>query len=469
MAIRARIQNSSDWQTGACYTGSTIYDHDDLVFTVQNPPSSFTCGVYNADFQAPVCYGDGWCGTCNLVPCRGTINDRAESPAGFFQCPTGTFPGRRYLTTLRCSGGPDWYILRYTFRLDNVEGWHAVRVVEGYCASGGVPCAPATSICPSEYTRRDADDFVFYVKAKPPSSLPVCAVYDNTTSDGDPAYLTPKCPAGATMCSTCDLIKSRDNIAGGAEPNQPNNLFGACADGTAGTYLMDESIERIEIRDLSGSGTFQPGASVEVNVLVYCYPPEAYFDYLEILYSPDADSPTFTKVATSTCSSGGGYYLHGVTITLGNRVGRHVIRAIFRYGAFAAGTTCASVNDGAGSAGSQNYGDTDDLVFLVGVPAAPSNFNAEGVSPDSLTLSWSDVQGEDNYELRWTDTFTTDFSRWQVLKSPVDPNTTWYVDRPLPEGTYRCYAIRACNGNGCSDFVWDCATIPIFECKLCRF
>jgi hypothetical protein len=95
MAIRARIQNSGAQDRYSCCKrhrllilreGSTIYDHDDLVFTVQNPPSSFRCGVYNSSFQAPVCYGDGWCGTCNTVPCRDTVNDAAESPTGFFQC-----------------------------------------------------------------------------------------------------------------------------------------------------------------------------------------------------------------------------------------------------------------------------------------------------------------------------------------------------------------------------------------------
>jgi hypothetical protein len=549
MVVRARIQNSGNVQNTACYTASTVYDHDDLIFTVQEPayPLGFTCGVYDSNFKAPVCYGDGWCGTCNLVPCRDTINDAAESPAGFFQCPNGTFPGSgtepnqpntlfsqcsdgtginagtldeqvrrinirslapsgkfeggelvevsvlvpcklyrqgqtlytgdqvilaygsgvtyspspitnwRYLDTMLCGEDdtPRWYVLRRTFRLDNVEGWHAIRAVQIWCPG----CSPVTGdICPASGNPnfRDADDFVFYVKAKPPSSLPVCAVYDNTTSDGDPAYKTPKCPAGADSCSTCDLIKSRDNISSGAapEPNQPNTLFGSCADGGSGRYLIEESIERIEIKDLSGSGTFQPGASVEVNVLVYCFTGGPYSDTVEILYSPNADSPTFTKVATSTCSSGGGYYLHGVTITLGNRVGRHVIRAIFGRVSFAASTTCASVND-------PNYGDTDDLVFLVGVPAAPSNFNAEGVSPDSITLSWSDVQGETQYELRWTDTFNPDFSKWNSHPaSPLSADTTWYVDRPLPEGTQRCYAIRATNANGSSDFVWDCATIP---------
>jgi hypothetical protein len=63
-----------------------IEDNDDLVFTVQNPPSSFVCGVYDSNFKAPVCYGDGWCGTCNSVPCRDTTGDSAESPAGFYNC-----------------------------------------------------------------------------------------------------------------------------------------------------------------------------------------------------------------------------------------------------------------------------------------------------------------------------------------------------------------------------------------------
>jgi hypothetical protein len=542
MAIRARIQNSNAWQTGACYTGSTIYDHDDLVFTVQNPPSSFRCGVYNSSFQAPVCYGDGWCGTCNLVPCRDTVNDAAESPTGFFQCTNGgrepnqpntlfssnpslrcldtdqNDPGQldeqirrinikslatsgkfeggeyvevsmlvacypnedqiiiaygsgvtysptpvtnwRYITTIYCpqSGNQRyWHNLSYTLKLDNVEGWHAVRVVLGWCEG----CSSTqTGICPSFFSSRpyrDADDFVFYVKAKPPSSLPVCAAYDNTTADGDPQYRAPKCPAGASICSTCDLVKSRDGLSGTSESGQPNTLFGLCADDGPATpgYLQTESIERIEIRDLSGSGTFQPGQPVEVSVLVYCDPtyPNYLNDYLIILYSSNADSPTFTRVLTATCTTAG-YNLIRTNITLANVVGRHVIRAMFQQGAFSAGEICAG-------GGSGQDGDTDDLVFIVGVPQAPSDFNAEGVAPDAITLSWSDVQGETRYELRWTDTYNPDFSTWiNHPASPFPANTTWYVDRPLPEGTYRCYALRACNSNGCSNFVWDCATVP---------
>jgi hypothetical protein len=543
MAIRARIQNSNAWQTGACYTSGAagaIYDHDDLVFTVQNPPSSFTCGVYNSSFQAPVCYGDGWCGTCNTVPCRDTVNETAESPTGFFQCANGgnepnqpntlfssnpslqcldtnqndpssldeqirrinikslatsgkfeggeyvevsmlvaCFPGDdqiiiaygsgvtysptpvtnwRYITTIYCPQGGTlryWHNLSYTLKLDNVEGWHAVRAVLGYCPG----CPTQTGICPSSMTYRDADDFVFYVKAKPPSSLPVCATYDNTTADGDPAYNTPKCPAGASMCSTCDLVKSRDSISGTAEPNQPNTLSTApaCSDDgpTTAQYLQTESIDRIEIKDLSGLGTFQPGLTVEVSVLVYCDPtyPNYLNDYLIILYSSNADSPTFTRVLTATCTTSG-YNLIKTNITLANVVGKHVVRAMFKQGAFGSTDTCAG-------GAVLDDGDTDDLVFWVGVPQAPQNFKAQGVSPDAITLSWSDVQGETQYQLRWTDTYNPDYSKWiNHPASPFPANTTWYVDRPLPEGTYRCYALRACNGNGCSNFVWDCATVP---------
>ena len=36
-----------------------------------------------------MCYGDGWCGTCETVPCRDTVDDTAESPTGFFYCTNG--------------------------------------------------------------------------------------------------------------------------------------------------------------------------------------------------------------------------------------------------------------------------------------------------------------------------------------------------------------------------------------------
>jgi hypothetical protein len=509
---------------------TTIEDNDDLVFTVQNPPSSFSCGAYDSNFQAPVCYGDGWCGTCNAVPCRDSTADSAESPSGFYNCggnepnqpntlfsqcqdtsentpnqldeqirrinikslaPSGKFEGGelvevsllvacrsddqiviayasgvtysptqlanwRYVTTIYCpSGAPVtyWYNLHYTLRLDNVEGWHAVRAVLGRCPG----CATQTSICPS-MTYQDADDFVFYVKAKPPSSLPVCAVYDSY-------YKTPKCPQGASACSTCELIKSRDSISGTAEQNQPNTLSSACSDDgpTSAQYLQTESIERIEIKDLSGSGTFQPGGQVEVSVLVYCDPvyPNYLTDYLVLLYSSNANSPTFTRVLTATCTSAG-YNLFRTNITLANVAGKHVVRAIFKQGAISSTDTCAGglvLDDG----------DTDDLVFDVGVVQAPPNFKLEGIAPDSITLNWSDVAGETRYEIRWTDTYTPDYSKWQVISDNYSANSTWYLDSGLSGGEERCYAIRACNASVCSDFVWDCTMVPTESARCAVF
>jgi hypothetical protein len=156
---------------------------------------------------------------------------------------------------------------------------------------------------------------------------------------------------------------------------------------------------------LSGTGTFQPGQPIEVSVLVYCDPvhPNYLNDYLVLLYSPNAYSPTFTRVLTATCTTSGFNLLIRTTITLANVVGRHVIRAMFKQGAFGSTDTCAG-------GAVLDDGDTDDLVFIVGVPQAPQNFNAEGVAPDSITLSWYDVQGEDYYELRWTDTYNPDYS-----------------------------------------------------------
>jgi hypothetical protein len=537
--IRVRKYTSPEPTTSVGAEETTIEDNDDLVFTVQNPPSSFTCGIYDLNFQAPVCYGDGWCGTCNSVPCRDSTADSAESPAGFYNCggnepnqpntlfsqcqdtsentagsldeqirrinikslaPSGKFEGGelveaslllacrsddqiviayasgvtysptqlanwRYLTTISCPYAAPvtyWYNLHYTLRLDNVEGWHAVRAVLGRCPG----CATQTGICPS-MTYRDADDFVFYVKSKAPSSLPVCATYDNTTADGDAAYNAPKCPAGASACSTCDLVKSRDSISGTAEPNQPNTLSTApaCSDDgpTSAQYLQTESIERIEIKDLSGSGAFQPGQPVEVSVLVYCDPvyPNYLTDYLVLLYSSNADSPTFTRVLTATCTSAG-YNLFRTKITLANVAGKHVVRAIFKQGAISSTDTCAG-------GAVLDDGDTDDLVFEVGVVQAPPNFKLEGIAPDSITLNWSDVAGETRYEIRWTDTYTPDYSKWQVISDNYSANTTWYLDSGLTGGEERCYAIRACNGSVCSDFVWDCTMVPTESARCAVF
>ena len=525
MAIRARIQNSGSWRDLPCYTSSSVYDHDDLVFTVQNPPSSFTCGVYDPNFQAPVCYGDGWCGTCELVPCRDNVNDYAESPTEFFQCPnggnetnqpntlfsgcadandndpnlldeqirrinirslspSGKFEGGqsvevsmlvsctagtqivlayasgitftpyqsanwRYLTTILCPTSPlnqrTWNVIDYTFRLDNVEGFHAVRGVIFRCQGCS---AVVGNVCPN-YNYRDADDLVFLVKPSSPSNLPPCAVFDNATDDGDPAYRTPKCRAGVGECSTCNLIVGRYT----SEPNYSNTLAttSSCSD-QSGTY--DVWIDRLDIKSNSNEGTFSPGSTAEVNILINC-PSSASIHYsriyLALLYTSDANLPSWQRVLTSAACTTAGKQLFKTFLNLDSNPGNHAIRAMVQFDGFSPTQTCASGPSA----------DTDDLVFVVGVPQAPLNFDAEGLLPNSITLSWIDTQSETYYELRWTDTFDPDYSEWIIHSaSPLPANTSWYVDSLIPEGTHRCYALRACNTNGCSSFVWDCSNVP---------
>jgi len=138
------------------------------------------------------------------------------------------------------------------------------------------------------------------------------------------------------------------------------------------------------------------------------------------------------------------------------------VRAIFKQGAISSTDTCAG-------GAVLDDGDTDDLVFEVGVVQAPPNFKLEGIAPDSITLNWTDVAGETRYEIRWTDTYTPDYSKWQVISDNYSANMTWYLDSGLTGGEERCYAIRACNGSVCSDFVWDCTMVPTESARCAVF
>src|SRR4029077_7266389 len=74
---------------------------------------------------------------------------------------------------------------------------------------------------------------------------------------GNASYdATVKAPRCATVDSFCDtgstLIRGRANISGGAEPNAPNTIASTCADGTAGSFHADESLDRLRIPPIGG-------------------------------------------------------------------------------------------------------------------------------------------------------------------------------------------------------------------------
>src|SRR5271157_257219 len=85
---------------------------------------------------------------------------------------------------------------------------------------------------------------------------------------------TLKAPECATVGSSCDsgptLLLGKDNMSGGAEPNQPNTINNSCADGTSGTFHSDESNDRLVVATTDGS-PLTHGKTVKITATVWAY------------------------------------------------------------------------------------------------------------------------------------------------------------------------------------------------------
>ncbi|MGZ4789164.1 MAG: hypothetical protein ACXVZX_11660, partial [Terriglobales bacterium] len=169
------------------------------------------------------------------------------------------------------------------------------------------------------------------------------AVFDTTLK-------APKC---ATAGSSCDsgttLLLGRDTMSGGAEPNQPNNINGSCADGTSGTFHSDESNDRIVVAS-TGGGTMTHGQTVTVTATVWAWSTGSS-DSLDLYYAANANSPTWVFIGTIVPPAGGAQAL-SATYTLPTGA-LQAVRANFRYQGSA-----SSCSTGA-------YDDHDDLIFAV--------------------------------------------------------------------------------------------------------
>ena len=166
----------------------------------------------------------------------------------------------------------------------------------------------------------------------------------------DPTLKAPKC---ATVGSSCDsgasLLLGRDTLSGGSEPNQPNNINGACADGTSGTFHSDESNDRIVVASTSG-GAMTHGQTVKVTATVWAWNTGSA-DALDLYYAANANSPTWVFIGTIVPPAGGAQALSATyTLPTGSL---QAVRANFRYQGSA-----SSCSTGA-------YDDHDDLVFGV--------------------------------------------------------------------------------------------------------
>ena len=165
----------------------------------------------------------------------------------------------------------------------------------------------------------------------------------------NPTLKVPACASTLAGCDSGTLLRGRDSLSGaGAELHQPNTLYGLCADGTYGSYLTDESVDRIRIVSTDG-GPMVPGKSVRVDVDAYVYSTSA--DFLDLYYTADAtvNPPSWTLIATISPSATGSQTLSG-TYTLPSGT-IQAVRANFRY------------QGSQNSCSTGSYDDHDDLAF----------------------------------------------------------------------------------------------------------
>jgi hypothetical protein len=204
------------------------------------------------------------------------------------------------------------------------------------------------------------------------------AVYDSTLK-------ALKCVNTGSGCdSGPSLLLGRDNISGGAEPNQPNTINNSCADGTSGTFHSDESNDRIVVATTDGSA-LSPGKTVKVSATVWAWNTGSS-DALDLYYTANANSPSWVLIATIVPPAGGAQTL-SATYTLPSG-SLQAVRANFRYQGSA-----SSCSTGA-------YDDHDDLVFAVGsgapgfsVAAAPSSLTVNQGASGSSTITVSSQGG----------------------------------------------------------------------------
>lgn len=164
-------------------------------------------------------------------------------------------------------------------------------------------------------------------------------------------YSTLGAPECASVGTSCDsgpsLLVGRDNMSGGAEPNQPNTINNSCADGTVGSFHSDESNDRIVVT--SSSGALTQGRTATVTATVWAF--SATDDALDLYYAANANSPSWVFIKTIKPTKTGAQNLSAsFKLPTGSL---QAVRAQFRYGGSASPCTTGV------------YNDHDDLIFAV--------------------------------------------------------------------------------------------------------
>ncbi len=168
------------------------------------------------------------------------------------------------------------------------------------------------------------------------------------TAAFDATLRAPRCASVGISCdSGAALLLGR--ATKGPEPNQPNTLANSCADGTSGTFHVDESNDRLKVSTVDGTN-FAAGKQVRIDATVWAWTTPAS-DKLDLYFAANANAPTWTFIGTLTPTVAGAQTL-SATYTLPAST-LQAVRAQFRY----QGTASACTTGG--------FNDRDDLIFAV--------------------------------------------------------------------------------------------------------
>ena len=312
-AVRANFRYTGS--ASSCSTGA-YDDHDDLVFAVGGGTPGFT--VAAAPSAVSVTQGS----TANSTITVASQNSFNSA------------------TTLSVSGLPTGVTAAFSTNPVTPPANGTATSTLTFTASGTATTGPATvTVTGTSGSLVQTATITLTVTTAGGAQT---AVYDSTLK-------APKC---AIVGSSCDsgpsLLLGKDNMSGGAEPNQPNTINSSCADGTSGTFHSDESNDRLVVT--SSGGALTHGTTVTVTATVWAWNTGSS-DALDLYYAANANSPTWVLIGTIVPSAGGAQSISRTyTLPTGSL---QAVRANFRYQGSA-----SSCSTGA-------YDDHDDLVFAV--------------------------------------------------------------------------------------------------------
>ena len=141
-----------------------------------------------------------------------------------------------------------------------------------------------------------------------PTASPITSSGGPQEAVYDMALGAPRCIAYGSMCDSLALVNGRGSLENGIESNRPNTLD-ACDDGSAGTYRVDESIERIAVvsGEIDGSGS--GGDMIEggrATIIATVWPwKTGDADYADFYFASDSFNPQWVLIGTKQPTGSG--------------------------------------------------------------------------------------------------------------------------------------------------------------------